>query len=419
MTKDRPGGDRGSRTDERWTETTVRAHPSVAVVERVANETGCSPFELPPLNDAIDADALDRLLCGGPRSGGRSLARRAWPTVVFSYANHHVQIAADGTIALSDTDATDVSAVDEWTHVSIVATDGADDVGVQTVSVLADHLGREPSRVQSTLSEIVDLDAVAKLGRPRGNGMSRRGASVLFSALGHDVVISANGTIAIGSTLDRLKQTGGNVLIAGAVPDELTDVASANLLGDPGRDRSKLFALLDRDVSVATARIDADERSTARVVDYAAMSRSAADVQAPTGRDVDPDVEVAAEPTDLNELTVAIERQMHALAAITPVCEPGALRLCVDSLRPVLEERDADGAVAFVESVCASVRDASALAHYVLPVDRDDPAVRMLESQFDATIELRVGAAGPQQRWHLHESGYATDWFSLRAIDRA
>ncbi|MFC4437969.1 MULTISPECIES: DUF7504 family protein [Natrialbaceae] len=395
------GGSEGS------TATEISTRPSVAIVEQIADEAGISPLGLRPLNDTIDADALDQLLDDADET-----ANDAWPTVVFTYANHRVCVTADGQITLSSPSATDISVVDEWTHVSIVETSDEADVATRAVSAVAEHSGRDLAKVRSAIGNVVDIDAIARLGEERGNGASRSGATVLFSVLGYDVVVESNGTIAVGSTLKRLKQTGGNVLIAGAVPDALTDVASANLLGDPERGRRHVFALLDRDGTVVPARLGSTDATAARVVDYTAASRSAASAQ-PT---VDGGPAVTDEPTDLDELGTAIETEIRALVAGTALCEPGELRLCVDSLRPVLDQRDAEEAVAFLEPICESVRGVSGLAHYVLPVDRDEPVVRTLESLFDATIELRVTESGPEQRWHLHESHYTTDWFPLAPV---
>lgn len=408
MKNDRSRTQDGFGADDVDAAAEVRLHPSVAIVERIADETGISPLELPPLNDTIDADALDQLL--GIDDGATS---RTWPIVVFTYANHRVRVMADGRIVLTSPDATDISAVDEWAHVSIVNSSDDRDLAARTVSAIAERSRQTPAEVRSAAADVVDLEAVSRLGCQRGNGESRPGGTVLFSVLGYDVVVESTGTVAIGSTLKRLKQTGGNVLVTGAVPDELTDVASANLLGDPERGRQHLFALLDRDATTVSDRLGSPNPAAARVVEYASLSRSAAS----SHPSADSDDGVADEPTDLAEFETAVKANIEALAASGVVCEPGELRLCVDSLRPVLEERDADGAAAFLEPICNSVRNASGLAHYVVPIDREEPAVRALESLFDATIELRVGTAGPQQRWHLHESEYTTDWFVLRALE--
>lgn len=399
MTNDRSRDGSGVNESDEAT-AGIRSSPSISIVERVAAETDRSPLELPPLNETVDVDALDRLLEGG--------ADRPWPTVVFRYVDRRIRATVDGEISISRPDEDEISVVDEWTHVSVAAEPDDRSLGVRLVSALADRSGRDRSRVRTAVAEVVDPDALARLSRRRENGIPRPGATVLFSVLGCDVVVDAGGTISVGSTLGRLKRTGGNVLIAGGVPDDLVDVASSNLFGDPGRDRRHLVALLDRDRSVVGARLGPARAGSAQIVDYAMSARSIA----PTGASADGG-RVVDEPTDLDEFEAAIDARIRAFETGACLSAPGDLRLCVDSLRPVLDERGTDGAAEFLEPICEAVRDVSGLGHYVLPVDRENDAVRALESLFDATVELRVGDRGPQQRWHLHESGYATDWIGL------
>lgn len=62
---------------------------SEQVVETVANRTGADALELPPLYDAVDPEALDRVL-----------ERAANGEVSFRYAGQHVTVSADRTVSL-------------------------------------------------------------------------------------------------------------------------------------------------------------------------------------------------------------------------------------------------------------------------------------------------------------------------------
>lgn len=386
------------------TDAEIQFRPSIALVKRIADEAGISPIELPQLNETIDADALDDLL--DVRS---EESDHVWPTVVFTYANHRVRITADGHVSLSDTTGTEALTGGDWSHVSPVDVTSERDVATRVVSAVSDQSDRDPTRVQSAMQEVIDPDALVQLNRSRKNGVPRSGATVLFSMLGHDIAVDPDGTIAIGSALTRLKQTGGNVLMVGAVPDDLIDAASATLLGDPKRDRHHLFALLDRDETVVSTRLRSPDATSACVIDYAATSRSTANVSATD----DAEPVVIDEPADFDELTMAVEEAIRDFTAEMTVSKPAELRFCLDSLQPILAEQDVNSAIAFLEPICDSIKAASGLAHYVLPIDRDTSTVRSLESLFDVTVELRVGEAGPEQRWHLHESNYTTDWVAL------
>ncbi|WP_338005341.1 DUF7504 family protein [Natronoglomus mannanivorans] len=452
--------------DSRPTSEASRVRPSIAIVTSLAAIADVSPLELPPLNETVDVDALDSLFVSddGSESENRdedepenehershdqtAEAERTWPTVDFRYASHDVRVDGNSSVDISRSETADHRA-DDWTHVTPV--DVPADYGLTTRLVLAvgDRTGRKPTRVRSELERTVDLDALSRLNRRRGNGIPRSGGTVRFSRLGLDVVVTPDGTIAIGSTLTRLKRTGGNVLLTGSVPDALVDVASAKLLGNPDADRRHCVALLDRDVDVVDRRLPRMDAPT-RVVTHETIARSSAvassavdvdtdtsaDNDAPT--DTDPETDATRNPAsvidrtpvtgDFEGVREAIETMLSESVSDQTDLEPSSLRLCVDSLRPILEEASHDAgpgsdsdderthdtdAIAFLEPLCEAVRDVSALAHYVLPVDRTSPAVERIESLFDATVELRVDGTTAQQRWHLHESSYTTEWFAL------
>lgn len=65
--------------------------PSTAVVEAVATARAVDPMQLPPLNDHIDPDALDRLL-----------QETKSAQVSFTYDGADIFVADDGTIEVSE-----------------------------------------------------------------------------------------------------------------------------------------------------------------------------------------------------------------------------------------------------------------------------------------------------------------------------
>lgn len=64
------------------------------VIRTVAVHANEEPENLPPINDAVDTDALEDIF--GPRPDGTP--RRGTGTVVFRYAGFGVRVEADGTI---------------------------------------------------------------------------------------------------------------------------------------------------------------------------------------------------------------------------------------------------------------------------------------------------------------------------------
>ena len=70
--------------------------PSVAVVESVSRETATHQADLPPLNDAIDPDALNTVC------GNTSTQTTRATSVTFEYSSLLVTVNADGRVLLGD-----------------------------------------------------------------------------------------------------------------------------------------------------------------------------------------------------------------------------------------------------------------------------------------------------------------------------
>lgn len=78
-----------------WHEGRGSGSLSMTVVTAVAKAAEADPTELPPLYEAVDPDALDKLLGGGlGRSGGQD------GYLTFTYAGYSVTVHADGEIVV-------------------------------------------------------------------------------------------------------------------------------------------------------------------------------------------------------------------------------------------------------------------------------------------------------------------------------
>lgn len=209
--------------------------------------------------------------------------------------------------------------------------------------------------------------------------------------------------------LGQLKLTGCNLLLVGRVPDDVLAAASRKLLGDASQRRLRLFVFTDSRRAAVRERLPAtDERvqaSDATVLTYAASGDSPgiADLDATTRRNV---------AGDLAALTAAIDEEIAAIEADVDGLEPAQLRVCFDSLEPLVADNEAGEVAEFLGDVTGRVRDAAGMAHYVLPVARDHRTVARLDSAFDATIEYRTAEDG-QERWHF-PSDFSTGWFPLQ-----
>lgn len=67
------------------------------VVDEVADRAGVSPLELPPIYEAIDPDALDRLFSGSPDDTAPSPP----DSVTFAYAGYSVTVYRDRSVRIA------------------------------------------------------------------------------------------------------------------------------------------------------------------------------------------------------------------------------------------------------------------------------------------------------------------------------
>lgn len=213
---------------------------------------------------------------------------------------------------------------------------------------------------------------------------------------------------AFASALAGLKRSGCNVLVVGAVPERERDAMSARLFGDPAAGpRVRLFGLLDRGVEVARRRLSLAGPGAAPV----------RVVTAGTGRQVR--ATAAASPTegltvrragDPDEFREELVAAVDALGDEAGDLEPGALRVGVDSVQPLVERRGVAAVESLVDDVGAEVVDAGGIAHYVYPAAHDD-AAEVLGPSFDAVVSLRVRDGRTEQHWQLPGRGIKTGWF--------
>lgn len=214
--------------------------------------------------------------------------------------------------------------------------------------------------------------------------------------------------------LTTLKRDGCNLLVTGTVSEDTREAATRALLGAPDAERKRVVALSESTergvgdrlpVGVDPSGPDVwvvDQRAHRRSVPQAVRSD---DVALPS---IDDGADELARLRE--ELIIAIdffERQSDGL-------DPSELRLSVSSLGWLTHEHDPNAVAKFVRSVGAMVRGVRGMAHYHLPRPDDADLVERLAPLFDARIELRQRDGLPtEQRWHLPEDEWATDWVRL------
>ena len=221
---------------------------------------------------------------------------------------------------------------------------------------------------------------------------------------------SAGEAASFAKALASLKRRGSNLLLVGPAYESAHLPASRRLMGDADSPRERLLVLTDRDVEKGTRLPNGAE--PVRTVEHRSLTRSAARpapspcplfISGPDGEPHDSLVSLGNEIAD--EIEAADDRA-GGLA-------PGQLRVCLDSLAPLIEEHDRQRVVAFLHAMTSDVDRVNGMAHYHLPVPTDADVVGFIEPLFDAVIELRVGSDGPQQRWTLTDGRGSTDWLAL------
>lgn len=214
--------------------------------------------------------------------------------------------------------------------------------------------------------------------------------------------------------LKQYKHDGCNLLVTGAVSEDVTVKATKTLLGAPDADRKRVIALGNsRQESVAERLppgVGADDPDV-WVIDQDARQRSVPGVARSTDADVPATGEVEDTLTRLREeIVLAIDYFEDACDGLSP----SELRLSVSSLDRLAHEHEPCDVTRFLRSVSAMVRGVRGMGHYHLPRPDDDEVVERFSPLFDARIELRKRDGLPtEQRWHIPQYEETTDWVRL------
>jgi hypothetical protein len=218
-------------------------------------------------------------------------------------------------------------------------------------------------------------------------------------------------TAAFSQGLAALKRRGSSLLITGAAVDEAHLAASQRLLGAADTTRRRLLVFTDGTPSL-DGRVAPLERGADRVAVIDATSLTRASTAATAASATYPLTRVA--PDDMVSLGTAISDAITEFDTAVNGLESAELRVCFDSLRPLLDEDDQRDVFHFLHAVTSDIHRVNGMGHFHLPVPRDDPTAEALAPLFDAVIELREASDGEyQQRWTLRDHDITTDWLPL------
>lgn len=217
-------------------------------------------------------------------------------------------------------------------------------------------------------------------------------------------------TTALVQELDALKQRGSNLLVVGSRMPAAHETACRQFLGEQtAQARRRLFVLADPCTPV-TGRLSpgADSPDRHSIVRYNGTTRSAA-ATAPNGVSL-PERHVEGK---LGELGISISERITEFEARCGDLSPAELRLCFDSLTPLISEYEPEAVFRFLHLLTHRIRSVDGMAHYHLSTERSNRTVALLEPLFDAVIELCLRDGELHQRWYLRDSGLTTGWLRL------
>lgn len=222
---------------------------------------------------------------------------------------------------------------------------------------------------------------------------------------------AASSTAEFGQALARLKRRGSNILVVGPSDPGLRKAVSRRLLGDATTGpRRRLFVFTDGGNTYARLGNGPAGPDHVRVVSQPVATRGAV---AAGGESADAIPRETVEGGNPSALAWAVTDEIGTFTRVAGGFSPGELRICVDSLGPLVDANDHRTVTRFLSTVTNRVRATGGMAHYHLAVDADDPLIDDLASLFDAIVDLRVRAGRPQQRWALPDRGIESDWLAL------
>lgn len=232
----------------------------------------------------------------------------------------------------------------------------------------------------------------------------------------------------VGEALQALKRQGASVLLAGVGPAHAFDTLSAYHLGTAAHDvpRERFFLLFGRPDTVAEDRLDCiDDDATLEDAEIIYSTSNRSTVTYPANHTTGFGWSTQPKPTGglLDQLVDAVHATTTSDYTDSDLT-PGQYRLCVDSLTPLLDLYGTDDTRTFLDAVHQAVYAVNGLAHAILPLACNDPAVHALRESFDVFVPIRVEDGTAKYRFELQDrgrvppvqDGMTTDWHPVEAL---
>lgn len=190
---------------------------------------------------------------------------------------------------------------------------------------------------------------------------------------------------AIAQGLAALKRDGGAVLVVGAATDAHGAVCAEFL----GAETEQVVVCTEGSV-----RADCDHVDPTTVIERPVKTRSAA-ATTPSG------------PSDLESIAAELASSVEPLAA-----DGSSVRVCVDSLRPFVDDTEHHRLVAFLRDVRDLTSSTGAVGHLHLPALPEAIPAGLFEA-VDAVVELQQIGESAHQQWHIPARSATSGWVEI------
>ena len=206
--------------------------------------------------------------------------------------------------------------------------------------------------------------------------------------------------------LSALKRRGSNLLVVGAGLDGCHRAACNRLFGDETvPPRRRLQVRIDGECGVRRpGLLDSELVATGRPGKRSTLAENGATARQPRRR---------ITSTDPEDLRTAVIEEIDRIDAEVGGLSPAELRICFDSLAPLVHDSEEEYRSGMIEPVTDHVRSVDGMAHFHLPVSADDDVVTEIESAFDAVITVRTRDGTTEHCWRLVEDDITSGWLPL------
>lgn len=213
--------------------------------------------------------------------------------------------------------------------------------------------------------------------------------------------------------LARLKAAGGALLVVGDFPRDLYSDVCYRMLGYHGSQRRyRLFVSTDAEHPPASTCAHSPSSGPrgpqTQVVQYTTAQRNV-DTSHQRLREGRPTTVVDG---DLGDLGRTISGTIDHVTDQRTL-EPAELRLCFDSLGPLLDHHDTDEVFRFLHLLVGRLKAVDGMGHFHLPQSPGTETVLRMQALFDIVVELRLREHQLEQRWHLLKADLTTAWLPV------